>query len=93
MTKTQTADRIWAIARPLGWLLVAATLIAPAAAMRFTDEVRWTALDFGFAAALLIGGGLICELFAWRVRNGWARVVFSLIVVLLVALVWGASIN
>jgi len=93
MTRSDVADRAWAIARPLAWLLVAAALIAPAVAMRLTPEVRWTALDFAAAAVLLVGGGLVCEVFAWRVRNGVARLIFSLAIVAIVGLIWGAAIN
>ena len=93
MTRSQLADRLWLIARPLGWLLVVAALTAPAVAMRFMPDVRWTALDFFFAAVLLVGGGLLCEAFAWKFRNGVARLAFALLVVTLVALCWGAAIN
>jgi hypothetical protein len=53
--------------RVAGWTTAAAVLIAPAVAMRFTDEVQWTALDFGAAALLLgaLGGGL-----EWLFRRG-----------------------
>lgn len=73
MARLEVADRVWSIARPLAWLPVAAALIAPAVAMQFTGAVRWTPIDFVAAATLLIGGGLLCEGFAWRVRNGVAR--------------------
>lgn len=36
----------------------AALLLVPLVAMRFTDEVRWSPLDFVFAAALLFGAGM-----------------------------------
>ncbi len=39
MTQVEIS-RVWAIARPLGWLLGAAALIAPAVAMHFTNEVN-----------------------------------------------------
>lgn len=91
--RPEAADRLWAIARPLGWLSVAFVLLAPAVAMRFTSQVQWTSLDFAFAGVLLIGGGALCEAFAWRVRNSVARIAFSLAIVLLVALVWAASIS
>jgi len=93
MTRSDLADRIWTIARPVAWLLVAAALIAPAVAVRFTTQVRWTAQDFATAAILLVGGGLVCEVFAWRVRNSTARVFVSLLVAIVVALVWGLSVD
>ncbi|MBI1684068.1 hypothetical protein [Caulobacter hibisci] len=93
MTRSAMSDRLWALARPLAWTLVAVALTAPAIAMRLTPEVHWTALDFAAAAILLIGGGLACEVFAWRVRSRAARIAFSLGVVAVVGLIWGAAIN
>lgn len=48
----------WRIA---GWSAIAALLALPAIAMRFTDEVQWTAGDFLFAAILLIALGIGLE--------------------------------
>lgn len=92
MTNPNLADRIWAFARPAGWLSVVAALVAPAVAMKFTSEVAWTASDFAYAALLLIGGAALCEAFAWRFRSSAARIVFSLAVVALVATIWGSAI-
>ena len=46
-------------------------LSAPAVAMRVTDEVRWDAADFVFAAMLIGGVGLAAEL-AVRWSSNWA---------------------
>ena len=48
--------------RAFGWGSAALLLLLPFAAMRFTDEVRWTAGDFLFAALLIGGVGLAFEL-------------------------------
>jgi hypothetical protein len=93
MIDSMAANRVWAVARPTAWILIAAALIAPAVAMRFTTEVQWTTLDFIAAATVLIGAGLVCEAFAWRVRNGIARILFSLAMVVLVGLLWAMAIN
>lgn len=45
----------WSRWRVAGWSMAALLLLLPVAAMRFTEEVDWTAGDFAFAA-LLIGG-------------------------------------
>ncbi len=74
--------------RLLGWGTVTLILLAPAVAMRFTDEVNWTPSDFGLAAVLLIGGGAIIELVAWRARNPVLRIGLALLVLAVVALVW-----
>lgn len=52
----------WRIA---GWGFAAVLLLLPAVAMRWTDEVRWTAGDFLFAAIMIGGTGGAVE-FLWR---------------------------
>ena len=92
-TQINMADRLWSILRPLGWIGIGLVLLAPAVAMRFTPEVHWTLSDFLFAGVVLIGAAAIIELFAWRVRNPAARIGFALVMVAVVALIWGASID
>jgi hypothetical protein len=42
------------------WSLAAMMLLAPAIAMRFTDEVRWGVEDFlVFGAMLVVAGGIV----------------------------------
>jgi len=60
--------------RFLGWGVGALLVLAPAVAMRFTDEVNWGAEDFVFAAVLVLAVGLAYEAVvritgrrAWRV--------------------------
>lgn len=48
--------------RIVGWSIPVLLLIAPAAAMRLTDEVKWDAFDFVFMGALFLGVGLLLEL-------------------------------
>ena len=48
------------------WLGAAALLAAPAIAMQFTHEVRWTWFDFAFLGALLAGVGGAFEWLAGR---------------------------
>ncbi|MDP2764301.1 MAG: hypothetical protein Q8O54_05640 [Brevundimonas sp.] len=81
-------NRLWTVLRLLGWSAVALILLAPAIAMRFTDEVNWTTSDFVFAGVLLIGGGAVIELVASRVREPAIRIGFALLVIAVVALVW-----
>lgn len=93
MTATMTfGDRLWTGLRILGWLGVAAMLIYPAVAMRFTTDVNWTLSDFVFAGVVLIGGAGIIELFALKVRSPMLRIGFALAVVALAAVIWGMSI-
>ncbi len=79
---------LWKALRILGWSAVALTLLAPAVAMRLTDEVNWTASDFVLAGVLLIGGGALIELVAWRVRSPAVRIGVGLFIIAIVALVW-----
>lgn len=74
--------------RLLGWGLIAAILVTPAVAMRFTHEVTWTAFDFLSAAAVLIGAGLALELVVWRVRNARARIAIAVAILAVLLLVW-----
>lgn len=50
-------------------LVTAVILLVPFAAMQLTDEVRWSAGDFVFAGALLIGTGVLLELATRRARG------------------------
>jgi hypothetical protein len=74
--------------RVIGWTLVAGLLIAPAIAMWFTDEVRWTTSDFVFAGVMLIGAGVLAEL-AVRASADWSyRIGAGLAVLASVLLIW-----
>ncbi len=69
-TPTPPPERLLPFLRLIGWGSVAALLIAPAVAMRFSDEVQWTAFDFIVAGVVLIGAGLVCEV-AVRASRDW----------------------
>lgn len=86
--KTENPDLLWKVLRPLGWAAVALVLLAPAVAMRFTDEVNWTTSDFLFAGLLLIGGAALIELVASRVRSPLVRIGFAMFVVGVVSVIW-----
>lgn len=81
-------NQLWKALRMLGWGAVALIMTAPMIAMQFTTEVNWTITDFVFAGVLLIGGGAVIELVAWRVKNPAVRIGFSLFVIAIVALIW-----
>ncbi|MCH2486163.1 MAG: hypothetical protein MK010_00250 [Erythrobacter sp.] len=57
----------WRIA---GWSAALALLLLPAIAMRFTDEVDWTASDFVFAGVLLAALGIGLEIAVRVGRSG-----------------------
>ena len=70
-TSLNRNSRLTQTLRLLGWTLVACLLVAPAVAMRFTQEVQWTLSDFIFAGVILIGAGVIAEL-AVRASADWS---------------------
>ncbi len=63
---TNLAERRWRIA---GWSTAVAVLAVPFVAMRFTDEVKWTASDFLFAGGMFLIVGLLIELTVRRSSN------------------------
>jgi hypothetical protein len=77
--------------RIFGWGLIAALMLTPAVAMRFTHEVTWTALDFLFAGVLLVSAGLAFELVFWRVRGLQARLAIGLGILAVVLFVWAQA--
>lgn len=54
--------RGWSGWRIAGWSVPVLLLLLPLVAMRFTDEVNWTASDFVFAAVLFGSVGLAFEI-------------------------------
>lgn len=69
-TPAPPSERLLPFLRLIGWGSVAALLITPAVAMRFSDEVQWTAFDFIVAGVVLIGAGLVCEIVV-RASRDW----------------------
>ncbi|RZJ30372.1 MAG: hypothetical protein EON85_05140 [Brevundimonas sp.] len=86
-TRSDTVRRmpIW---RPFLWGTIAALLALPAIAMLFTREVAWGPEDFAFAAILLISGGALFELAAWKIRDRVGRLVLAALLLGAVALLW-----
>lgn len=70
------------------WGVIAGLLLLPAVAMRFAEEVNWTASDFVFAAVVLIGAGLVFELAAWRLKTPFHRVIAGAMILGVVLVVW-----
>lgn len=80
-------NRLTSTLRLIGWSLVVSTLIAPAVAMWFTDEIQWTTADFLFAAIVLFGAGATAELSvrawrAWSYRFGAGLAVLASVLLL-----------
>ena len=70
------------------WGLIAAILMMPAIAMQWTDEVKWGAEDFAFAALLLGGAGLLYELVVWKLLTARAKLLTGAVIVLVVLVIW-----
>jgi hypothetical protein len=62
-------ERGWSGWRAIGWGAAISLLVLPAVAMRFTDEVNWTAGDFVFAGLLFGGVGLGIEFLVRQSAN------------------------
>jgi hypothetical protein len=63
-------------------------LLIPLIAMQFTDEVKWTALDFATATALLLSTGLLCDLVLRKVKQLKYRIALCAAVLFVCFIVW-----
>jgi hypothetical protein len=68
--------------------LVAAILLIPLIAMQFTDEVKWSPIDFIIMGALMFGSALIYELVASRSGTTAYRVAVGIACATGLVLVW-----
>ena len=76
--------------RRLKFIVLTATLLlfTPLVAMQFTDEVKWTRLDFIVAGVLLFGTGLLCEIAMRMIKKVGYRVAICSVILLAFVLVW-----
>ena len=82
-TQTMSSKRL------LVWLAgITGVLLIPMIAMQFTQEVSWKTGDFVIAGVLLACVALIYELVVRRFSSKTKRIVFSLILLLALALIW-----
>jgi hypothetical protein len=70
------------------WGVGALMLLAPLAAMPFTDEVRWDGADFAAAALLLATLGAAIEIAVRAIRAPMWRIVACAAACALAATVW-----
>lgn len=70
------------------WGAIAALLLFPAVAMRFTGEVNWGPEDFVAAAILLGGAGLALELAFRFITTPLRRIVAAGGILAVLVLVW-----
>ena len=72
-----------------GWITVAtgAILLIPLIAMQFTDQVRWTTIDFVAMGTLLFGGASLFVLLARRLPRKH-RAILGVVVAVALFFVW-----
>ncbi len=76
-------------------ILVAALalLLIPYFAMRFTDEVNWTALDFAVMGTMLLATGTAIEIALRLVKVTWMRAAAVLVILFGFVMVWGTLVH
>lgn len=75
--------------RVIPWIGAALMLVGPWVAMRYTDEVQWTASDFIIGGALLFGLAALVDQALWRPASLAWRAGALLAVVTGCGLAWG----
>ncbi len=68
-------------------------LLVPFIAMKFTNEVNWTALDFITMGVMLICTGIGVEIALRIVKVTWMKAVAVACVLFAFVVVWGALVN
>jgi hypothetical protein len=74
-------------------LAVPALLLVPFVAMRFTDEVNWTALDFITMGFMLLMTGLGIEVALRILKATWMRLAAVAAILLGFVMVWGTLVH
>lgn len=69
-------------------LSVAFLLMIPFTAMQFSNEVKWTGLDFMTAGILLLSLGLLCDFTIRKVRKIRYRIAICLAILAVFAAIW-----
>lgn len=69
-------------------LAVVLLLLIPFAAMRFTNEVKWSRFDFVVAGVLLLGTGLACEIVLRKVKKTEHRIAVCAAILAALLIVW-----
>jgi len=74
-------------------IAVPALLLIPYFAMRLTDEVNWTPLDFAVMGAMLVVTGIAIEIALRIIRKGWMRAAAVVVVLFGFLMVWGTLVH
>jgi ABC-type enterobactin transport system permease subunit len=73
---------------PLLLIIVILLLLAPLIFMQFTEEVKWSLMDFVKMGALLLGAALLAELILRKAQKLQYRILLVLVVLVLFFLIW-----
>jgi len=74
-------------------LAVPALLLIPFLAMKFTNEVNWTAIDFATMGVMLLLTGLACEIALRIFKTVWMKAAAVAIVLFGFLMVWGTLVH
>jgi hypothetical protein len=74
-------------------LAVPVLLLIPFIAMKFTNEVVWTALDFITMGFMLLMTGLAIEVALRILKTKWMRVAAVVVVLFGFLMVWGTLVH
>jgi len=74
-------------------IAVPVLLLIPFVAMRLTDEVNWTPLDFAVMGAMLVVTGIAIEIALRIIRKGWMRAAAVVVVLFGFLMVWGTLVH
>jgi len=69
-------------------LTVALLLLIPLIAMQFTNDVKWTVLDFIVAGVLLFSTGLMCEFVIRKVKKVKYRIIICMALLTALLFIW-----
>ncbi|UQD57153.1 hypothetical protein [Flavobacterium sp. K5-23] len=69
-------------------LITVTLLLVPLIAMQFTEEVKWTLMDFVVAGVLLFGTGFLCEIAIRKTKNVKYRIAICLAILIVLLLIW-----
>jgi ABC-type cobalt transport system substrate-binding protein len=73
---------------PLILLIVILLLLAPLVFMQFSEEVKWSLMDFVKMGALLLGTALLTELILRKIQKLQYRILVMLLILVLFFLIW-----
>ena len=68
-------------------------MLIPYTAMKFTNEVNWTALDFIVMGVMLLVTGLAIEVALRIVKLTWMKVAAVAVILFGFVMVWGALVR